>query len=61
MSLRQAERAKTATAIIPRHQWGVVQRQDTWLWTTVSGFESLPPSQRKRPSSCSDGAEQRLH
>src|SRR5688500_11696256 len=21
--------------------WELVQRQDTWLWTTVSGFESL--------------------
>ena len=25
--------------------WEVVQRSDTWLWTTLSGFESLPPSQ----------------
>jgi hypothetical protein len=25
--------------------WGVVQWQDTWLWTTVLGFESLLPSQ----------------
>ena len=24
--------------------WEIVQRQDTWLWTTVSGFESLSPS-----------------
>ncbi len=24
--------------------WGVVQRQDTWLWTTLLGFESLLPS-----------------
>ena len=30
--------------------WEVVQRQDTWLWTTESGFESLLPSQQ---GSCS--------
>ena len=27
--------------------WGIVQRQDTWLWTMVSGFESLSPSHIK--------------
>jgi hypothetical protein len=26
--------------------WEIVQRQDTWLWTTLSGFESLSPSHR---------------
>ncbi len=29
--------------------WGVVQRQDMRLWTVVSGFESLHPSQLDRP------------
>jgi hypothetical protein len=26
--------------------WGIVQRQDVWLWTTKPGFESLSPRRR---------------